>query len=274
MSKFEFTQMHGAGNDFIMIDDMNLIFEENPRMIAALCEAHRGIGADGLVLLRPHAERDFEMIYFNSDGSEAGMCGNGARCAAMFAHDRGIAGEKMIFYTGAGPVSADVMVDRVKIGLEPVQGIRIGIELPGEMTAGFAVSGVPHTAIVVDDVRGWERERFVETARAIRFDPLFGPEGTNVNIVSVNSAESLIYRTYERGVEDETLACGTGALGVSVIAAHMGLVSSPVTCETSGGDILETVFELTEDGAKRCALTGPAKIAFRGVSDLSWYLSS
>lgn len=274
MSEFEFTKMHGAGNDFIMIDDMNLIFEGNPLMIAALCEAHRGIGADGLILLRPHAERDFEMIYFNSDGSKAGMCGNGARCAAMFARDRGIAGEKMVFYTGAGPVSADVMGDSVKIGLEPVHGTRIGIELPGEMTAGFAVSGVPHTAIVVDDVRSWDRKRFVETARAIRFDPIFEPEGTNVNIVSVNSAESLVYRTYERGVEDETLACGTGAVGVSVIAAHMGLVSSPVTCETSGGDILETVFELTEDGAKRCTLTGPANIAFVGVSDLSWYLSS
>ncbi len=273
MSEFEFTKMHGAGNDFIMIDDMNSAFEERPENIAALCEFHRGIGADGLILLRPSEGHDFEMRYFNSDGSEAEMCGNGARCAAMFARDRGIAGERLTFSTGAGPVSAEVIGDCVKIGLEPVQGIRLAIELPGGTTAGFAVIGVPHAAIMVDDVRSWERERFVETARGIRFDPVFEPAGTNVNIVTVDSPQSLVYRTYERGIEDETLACGTGALGVSVIAAHMGLVSPPVTCETSGGDILETGFELTGDGAKRCTLAGPAKIAFRGIADLSRYLS-
>ncbi len=274
MSEFEFTKMHGAGNDFIIIDDMKLAFEESPEMIAALCEFHRGIGADGLILLRPSEGFDFEMKYFNSDGSEAEMCGNGARCAAMFACDRGIAGERLTFSTGAGPVSAEVIGAYVKIGLEPVHGIRLGIELPGGATAGFAVSGVPHSAIIVDDVRSWERERFIETARVIRFDPVFEPAGTNVNIVTVDSPQSLAYRTYERGVEDETLACGTGAVGVSVIAAHMGLVSPPVKCETSGGDILETGFELTGDGAKRCTLTGPAKVVFRGIADLSWYLSS
>ena len=269
MSEFEFTKMHGAGNDFILIDDMKRDFEESPKKIAALCEAHRGIGADGLILLRPCKGYDFEMKYFNSDGGGAEMCGNGARCAAMFARDRRITGERMTFSTGAGPVTAEVSGDHVKIGLEPVHGIRLGIELPGGMTAGFAVSGVPHAAIMVDDARSWERERFVDTARAVRFDPVFEPAGTNVNIVTVDSPKSLAYRTYERGVEDETLACGTGAVGVSVIAAHMGLVSSPVTCETSGGDILQTGFELTRDGAKLCTLTGPAKIVFRGFADLS-----
>ena len=274
MSELEFTKMHGAGNDFIMIDDMNRAFVESPSTIAALCEVHRGIGADGLILLRPYEELDFEMRYFNSDGSEAEMCGNGARCAALFALDRGIAGEKMTFFTGSGKVSAAVTGDGVRIALEPVHGIRLGIELPGGATAGFAVSGVPHAAIVVDDVRSWERERFVEMARAVRFDPVFGPAGTNVNIFAVNSPESIVYRTYERGVEDETLACGTGAVGVSVIAAHMGLVSPPVTCEASGGDILETGFELTEEGARRCTLTGPAKTAFRGIVNISTCLST
>jgi diaminopimelate epimerase len=211
------------------------------------------------------------MRYFNSDGSEAEMCGNGARCTAKFAFERGIAGKSMNFSTGAGPVSAEVDGERVMISLEPVRGLRLGIELPGGISAGFAVSGVPHTAIMVDDVRGWEKERFVETARAVRFDPAFEPSGTNVNIVTVDSPHSLVYRTYERGVEDETLACGTGALGVSVIAARMGLVSSPVTCETSGGDILETSFRLTGDGAGDCALAGPAKTSFRGVVDLETY---
>lgn len=273
MSELEFTKMHGAGNDFIMIDDMDCVFEESPGLVAALCEFHRGIGADGLIVLRPAEGSDFEMRYFNSDGSGAEMCGNGARCAAMFACERGIAGKRMTFSTGAGPVSAEVTGNSVKIFLEPVHGLRLGIELPNGITAGFAVSGVPHAAIMVGDVRNWERKRFIETARSVRFDPVFEPDGTNVNIVTVESAGHLVYRTYERGVESETLACGTGAVGVSVLAAHMGLVSAPVTCETSGGDILETNFELTGNGAERCTLTGPAKIAFMGATDTSWYLS-
>lgn len=271
MSKFEFTKMHGAGNDFIMIDDMKSVFDENPRLISALCEFHRGIGADGIILLRPSEGTDFTMKYFNSDGSEAEMCGNGARCTAMFALERGIAGEKMTFSTGAGPVSAQVTGDLVKIGLEPVHSLRLGLEPADRRKAGFAVSGVPHAAIMVDDARELEGKSFVDMARKIRFDPLFEPAGTNVNIVTVKSAHNLVYRTYERGVEDETLACGTGAVGVSVIAAHMGIVSSPVSCETSGGDILETSFVLTADGAGQCTLTGPAKISFRGAVDTTWY---
>jgi diaminopimelate epimerase len=274
MSEIEFTKMHGAGNDFIMIDDMDLSFEDDPRLIAALCETHRGIGADGLILIRPFAEFDFEMRYFNSDGSRAGMCGNGARCAARFALERGIAGQKMVFSTGSGPVSAEVAGDRVRIGLESVEGLRLGIDLLKGTSAGFAVSGVPHAAIFVEDAKGWERERFIETARNVRHDPLFGPEGTNVNLVTVVSPHSLVYRTYERGVEDETLACGTGAVGVSVIAAHMGLVSSPVSCETSGGDTLETAFDIAAEGAVNCFLTGPAVISFRGSAELPTCLSS
>ena len=272
MNKLEFIKMHGAGNDFIMIDDMDLHFEETPGLIASLCEFHRGIGADGIILLRPSGNDDFTMKYFNSDGSEAEMCGNGARCAALFALNRGIADRRMTFSTGAGPVSAEVDGERVKIGLEPVHGLSLGLELPGGITAGFAISGVPHAAIMVDDVRSWDKYRFVETARAVRYDPAFKPAGTNVNIVTVESRQRLVYRTYERGVENETLACGTGALGVSVIAAHLGLVSPPVECETSGGDILETFFEKDGGGATNCTLTGPVRIAFRGNTDLSQYL--
>ncbi len=272
MNELEFTKMHGAGNDFIMIDDMDMKFKESPGLITGLCEFHRGIGADGIILLRPSDIDAFTMKYFNSDGSEAEMCGNGARCTAFFALDRGIAGVTMTFSTGAGPVSAEVDGERVKIGLEPVRGLKLGLELPGGITAGFAVSGVPHAAIIVDDVRGWEKERFVDTARAVRYDPAFEPAGTNVNIVTIESTQRLVYRTYERGVENETLACGTGALGVSVIAAHLGLVSPPVECETSGGDTLETFFELNDSGAENCTLSGPVRTAFRGITDPSRYL--
>ena len=271
MSELRFTKMHGAGNDFIMIEDMESSFAESPALISRLCEFHRGIGADGIILLRPSGEYDFNMRYFNSDGSEAEMCGNGARCTAMFALKSGIAGNKMTFGTGAGPVSAEVEGTQVRIGLEPVHGLRLGISLPGGLEAGFVVSGVPHAALITVDARSWDRERFVDTARAVRNHPEFGKAGTNVNLVSVSDGD-LVYRTYERGVEEETLACGTGALGVSVILAHLGLVSSPVRCETSGGDILETEFELTDDGARDCHLSGPAVAAFNGTADLSTYL--
>jgi diaminopimelate epimerase len=273
MSKFDFTKMHGAGNDFIMIDDMEARFDESPALISALCESHRGIGADGLILLRSAGDgADFAMRYFNCDGSEAEMCGNGARCAAKFALERGVAGKIMTFLTGAGPVSAEVDGSLVRIGLEPVHGLRLEMELSGGIKAGFVVSGVPHAAVFVDDARSWDAESLLKTARAVRYDKSFEPAGTNVNIVTVESRDRLVYRTYERGVEAETLACGTGAIGVSVIAAHMGLVASPVRCETSGGDELETSFELTEDGARGCALAGPAVTSFTGNVDIADYV--
>lgn len=272
MNKLEFTKMHGAGNDFIMIDDMDLGFKEDPGLISALCEFHRGIGADGIILLRPSDTDDFTMKYFNSDGSVAEMCGNGARCTAYYALKLGIAGRTMTFSTGAGPVSAEVNGESVLIRLEPVHGLRLGLNLPGEITAGFAISGVPHAAIIVDDARSLDKDRFIETSRAVRYDSTFEPAGTNVNIVTIESSQRLVYRTYERGVENETLACGTGALGVSVIAAHLGLVTPPVECETSGGDILVTSFEVVDGGAADCSLTGPVRTAFMGSTDISRYI--
>jgi diaminopimelate epimerase len=274
MNELKFTKMHGAGNDFIMIDDMEGQFEDTRELISLLCEPHRGIGADGLILLRAVEGFDFEMKYFNRDGGAAGMCGNGARCAAKYAFERGIASATMTFATGAGPVTAEVAGNQVKIGLESVHGLQLDIALPGGFNAGFSVSGVPHAVILVEDASSWEKKRFVETARAIRYAPRFGEEGTNVNIVTVRSPSELIYRTYERGVEDETLACGTGALGVSVVLSHMGMVAPPVKCETSGGDLLETSFVLTAGGAEKCELTGPADVSFRGITDLSQYISS
>jgi diaminopimelate epimerase len=273
MSEFEFTKMHGAGNDFIMIDDMDAVFNDAPGLIRALCASHRGIGADGLILLRPfEGQADFAMRYFNSDGSEADMCGNGARCAARFAADRGIAGGRMTFETGAGPVTAHIEGDLVRIWLEPVYGVRLGISLEGGITACFAVSGVPHAAVFAEDAGSWAEDRFLNMSRAVRYDPAFQPAGTNVNLVTVESPRRLRYRTYERGVEAETLACGTGALAVSVIAAHVGLVEAPVSCETSGGDVLETSFEVIEGGAEGCTLTGPAETSFRGILNTAHYL--
>jgi diaminopimelate epimerase len=271
MDEFEFTKMHGAGNDFIMIEDMATGFEETRPLISRLCERHRGIGADGLILIRPSDSCEFSMIYYNSDGSEAEMCGNGARCAALFANSRGIAGKSMSFSTGTGVVLAEVLDGVVRISMGAVTGLRTGITLPGDRVGGFVISGVPHVAVFVDDARGMDTGSFLETARSIRNDPCFGPGGTNVSFVTVSSKHRLEYRTYERGVEDETLACGTAAVGISVIAAHLGQAASPVVCLTSGGDSLETSFELNDDGATGCTLMGSAIISFQGRFSISGF---
>ncbi len=261
----DFTKMHGAGNDFIMIDDLDRRFEETKTLISSLCRDHKGIGADGLILLRPDDRNDFRMQYFNKDGGEAEMCGNGARCAARFAFNNKIAGKKMSFSTGAEDIKAEILDNGVRIRIGDVRGYLESVDLkdPGEKT-GFAICGVPHAAQITDDARSWEDGRFLARARSVRNDPALAPDGANFNLVSIVDGHSLFYRTYERGVEAETLACGTGAVAVSVIASKSGLTSSPVRCETSGGDILRVEFTLDSAGASDCYLTGPAVETFRG----------
>jgi diaminopimelate epimerase len=262
---FEFAKMHGAGNDFIMIDDRRKRFDDSPELIAALCEQHRGIGADGLILIRDSGNADFRMRYFNRDGGEAEMCGNGARCAALFALEQGVAKEKMSFETGAGTVDAEVLERGVRIGIGEVRGLRLGLALVDNISEiHFAISGVPHAVAIVDDTRGFSEDDFIRTARVVRYHTEFAPNGANFNLAQVLGRNKLAYRTYERGVEAETQACGTGAVAVAVITSHLGLTESPVTCETSGGDSLVIDFERTGDGAGNCRLTGPAVVAFTG----------
>ena len=269
---FHFVKMHGAGNDFIMINDLERRFKTSARIIASLCRDHTGIGADGLILVRPDEENDFRMQYFNKDGSEAEMCGNGARCAAMFAYMNRIAGKKMSFATGAGNVKAEILEKEIRIRIGEVKGYIEKLELENSCEkTGFAICGVPHAALITGDAKGWEKNKFLTFARSVRYDPAFAPEGANFNLVSIVDEHSLIYRTYERGVESETLACGTGAAAVSVITSKMGLTASPVRCETSGGDLLQVEFVLNNDGASDCYLTGPAVSTFKGRFSISAY---
>ena len=262
---FEFTKMHGAGNDFVMIDDLAAEFEISRSVIASLCASHTGIGADGLILLRPSAKADFSMRYFNRDGSEAEMCGNGARCAAMFAFSKGAAGEEMVFETGSGLVQGRILEDGVRIGISGVSGLRTDIALrDSDLVVACARCGVPHAVMIADNVRNIPRDDFLRTAVSVRRDPVFLPEGVNFNMVSIEGRNRVSYRTFERGVEDETLACGTGAVSIAVITARMGYTESPVTCETSGGDRLIVEFTPTNDGAERCFLKGPASVVFQG----------
>lgn len=258
--------MQGAGNDFIMILDPENRFEASAERIASMCAFHRGIGADGLIILRPSSDADFRMLYFNRDGGEADMCGNGARCAALFANRSGIAGRSMIFETRSGAVKAKIVGTDVCIAIGDVRDLTLSLHLEKSgVDVHYAVSGVPHAALMTEDARQYPEEDFIRMARRVRYDPAFEPNGTNFNLVSVLDKHNLVYRTYERGVEAETLACGTGAVAAAVITSHLELTGSTVRCETSGGDALMVEFERTPGGAERVRLTGPAAVVFEGI---------
>jgi diaminopimelate epimerase len=265
--EFNFCKMHGAGNDFLMINDMNERCRLSQASLAALCSRHRGIGADGLILLRPSPAARFAMKYFNSDGGEAEMCGNGARCAAKFAHECGIAERVMDFETRAGIVRAEILEDGVRVGIGDVRALALGMHIASAARAvHYGVCGVPHAVIIDDDARrSLSRDEFVRFARTVRHDPAFGAAGANVDVASVTGTHRCSYRTYERGVEDETLACGTGAVVVSAVLAHLGAIEPPVACETAGGDVLEVDCRRTAEGATDCRLKGPVAVSFRGT---------
>lgn len=266
MPDCRFAKMHGAGNDFLMIDDRAGAYPFSRETIAALCSRRRGIGADGLIFIRPSARAQFSMRYFNSDGGEAAMCGNGARCAAVFAHAEGIAGRTMTFESGAGLVEAEITEGGARIGIGGVSDLRLDLELAAsDRPVHFGVCGVPHAVVLDAGLLGASREEFVPFARDVRNDAGLGPAGANVNVVAVIDPHRFSYRTYERGVEDETDACGTGAVVIAAVLAHLGLCEPPMRGETSGGDLLDIDLRKTPGGAERCRLTGPVVLAFRGT---------
>ncbi len=242
-----FTKMSGTGNDFIIIDNRDRKIEKRrmAELAARICRRRFSVGADGLILLEESDRADFRWQFYNGDGSEAEMCGNGARCAARYAYSRGIAPARMHFETIAGLIEAEMVGDSVKIRLTPPTDILLSrtIEIDGRQKVVHSINtGVPHAVHFVEEngdvpIREW--------GKYIRFHKLFEPAGTNVNFVQI-SEKGLYVRTYERGVEDETMACGTGAVAAAIIAALHGQVTSPVQVRTSGGDVLTIHFTLIE----------------------------
>lgn len=264
-----FTKMNGAGNDFIIIDHRRPLInrEDMPSFVGAVCRRKFSVGADGLIFIEESRETDFSWQFFNGDGSEAEMCGNGARCAARFAFENGIAGREMSFMTQAGIIKAEVPGDSVKIAMTPPQDIRLEREVEIDnktLTLHSLNTGVPHAVILVDD----NRETPVkEWGNLIRFHEMFSPAGANVNFVEVIDNNSLYLRTYERGVEDETLACGTGAVASAVAVSLLGKAKDPVQVVTSGGETLKIYFSLHEQpelSISNVYLEGPARIIYQG----------
>ncbi|MCX5864430.1 MAG: diaminopimelate epimerase [Deltaproteobacteria bacterium] len=262
----DFTKMSGTGNDFILLDHRTpfLAEEEMPAFARAVCERRVSVGADGLILLENSTTADFRWQFLNADGSWAEMCGNGARCAARFAHDRGIAPARMRFETVAGIIEAEVTGQSVKLRMTAPTGLRLEekIMVNGQEQMVHSLNtGVPHAVLFMKDIA---QAPVLEWGRLIRFHEHFQPAGTNVNFVQQQAGNGLIVRTYERGVEGETLACGTGAVAAAIIAGLRGQVQSPVAVTTSGGEELTIHFSLAGQEIADVFLEGPANFIYEG----------
>ena len=264
-----FTKMNGAGNDFILFDNRTGSIDLDRSQIAQLCDRHRGIGADGILLLeKPTNRADFRMRYFNADGGEAEMCGNGARCFARFANKVG--GQKAIisFETPAGVISAELKGDLVTLRMTEPTDMRLNVDLPvvaQNKTVHFINSGVPHVVIPVAEIDGADVRR---EGAAIRHHKMFSPNGANVNFIEKRGPNKIAIRTYERGVEDETLACGTGIVAGALIFAASENTNGPISVIARGGDELEVGFEKSGDRFHNVTLTGPAEFVFEGSIEI------
>jgi diaminopimelate epimerase len=269
----EFYKMSGSGNDFILIDnrDGSLAGGDVVEFVKSVCERKISVGADGLFLIEKSDRVDFRWRFFNADGSDAAMCGNGARWVARFAYLLGIAGEHMSFETGAGIIDAEVRGDIVKVRLTEPHALVMDDEIRIENATLFVHSintGVPH---VVHFVRDPDDFDVFNTGREIRRHEHYQPAGTNANFAAVLDNHTLRVRTYERGVEDETLACGTGSVASALIAARKGLVESPVDVRVQSGETLRIYFEQTEEGFTKVYLEGKAKVVYQGTLwDEAW----
>src|SRR5207249_7371658 len=264
-----FTKMNGAGNDFILIDNRTGDVHLDRSQIARLCDRHRGIGADGILLLeKPSNHADFRMRYFNADGGEAEMCGNGARCFARFANKVAGAQTNISFETPAGVISAEFVGDLVTLQMTEPTDLRVDIDLPvakENKTVHFINTGVPHVVIPVLQIEGVDVRK---EGSAIRYHKMFSPKGANVNFIEKRGPKRIAIRTYERGVEDETLACGTGVVASALIFATLENTNGPITVIARGGDELQVGFEKSDNRFHNVTLTGPADFVFDGTIDV------
>lgn len=238
--------------------------EDAQAFAARVCRRKVSAGADGLILVESSGNADFKWRFFNSDGSVAEMCGNGARCVARFAYEQEICGPEMTFETLAGIIRARVSGSRVKVALPKPTELKIDykIELAqGPLVVSSVNTGVPHVVIAVPDP---EQPDVAALGREIRFHPLFSPAGTNVNFVSLRK-DGLVIRTYERGVEGETLSCGTGTVAAAVVAVCRGEASSPVAVITRSGETLTVYVDREGDEIREICLEGGTRLVYEGV---------
>ncbi len=261
--KLSFFKYQGSGNDFILIDDRSCFFPiDNQKLIRFLCSRNWGIGADGLILLQASTLAHFRMRIFNSDGLEADFCGNGLRCLILYLKDLGFQEDEFNIEMPQSVVSCKVQGNTVSVQM-PIPkvlhwGVKIGKETPCEV---FVVNtGVPHAVVFVEDL---EEYPLASVAPMLRHHLQFGSEGVNVNFAKIGTDGILRMRTYERGIEGETLSCGTGAAAVALVASQKAGIESPIRVVTKSGDALEfSIAESTE--GKKIEMQGKASLVFEG----------
>lgn len=251
----QFEKYQGTGNDFILIDDRNSQFpREDLDLVRKICDRRFGIGADGLILLREHKEMDFEMIYFNPDGSQS-LCGNGSRCIMQFANHLNIIGDSARFLAIDGKHEGLIENELVHIKMADVSEIK---ELDKDL---FINTGSPHFIRFVNNLKDYQ---VVNKGAEIRYSQPYNKNGgTNVNFVEIIDNNRISVRTYERGIENETLSCGTGVTAVSLAMGFRGS-QSPVNIETPGGDLQVSFRKIPGKGFTDIYLIGPSKFVFRG----------
>lgn len=262
----DFIKMSGSGNDFILIDNRSrsLPVGNVIAFVRRVCEPKKSIGADGLILIEHSDRADFRWRFFNADGSEVDMCGNGGRCAARFAFLKGITGPTLSFETGAGIIDAEVKGDTVKLRLTDPHSLRldeaIGVD-GGNLEVSSINTGVPHVVHFTDHLDAFD---VFHTGRRIRHHEHYQPAGTNANFVTVSGRHALRIRTYERGVENETLACGTGSVAAALISSAKGWTDSPVAVSVKSGEGLTIYFGRNEKGFEKVYLEGRAAVVYEG----------
>ncbi|MFC1498602.1 diaminopimelate epimerase [Verrucomicrobiota bacterium] len=266
MKEIHFWKMHGAGNDFILMDDRDETFQtDDNEWIASISARKTGIGCEGVILIQPSSKADFRMRFFNPDGNEVEMCGNGARCVAQLANEIEAARKEMTIETVAGILQAEILDQGVRVEMTEPTGWKMNNSLEvdeEEVNYHFVNTGVPHVVVETNNVNTCNVSKL---GSGIRYHEAFRPAGTNVNFISVTDPHSLRIRTYERGVEAETLACGTGIVASALIAARVGHVKPPVEVTAAGGDVLTVNFELTAETALNVTLLGPTAHVFQGT---------
>lgn len=288
MQKILFTKMTGAGNDFIIIDKkINSDFQITPEKIIKFCDRRFGIGADGVITIEDSAEADFQMMYYNSDGSTGSLCGNGARCSIWYAEKtaRLKNGDAFFIANGANYSGKVLSDEQVHFNLNPPKHLKYNFKIKamGQMiTANFANTGSPHVVIKICDVLKNPKNPasahnsildfpVYDLGREIRYHNDFNPGGTNVNFIEVIN-DIVHIRTYERGVEDETLACGTGSAAAALITYINDKLTPPIKLKTYGGKYLSVNFEVENQKVKNLYLTGPAQVVFEGSVDEKFFI--
>lgn len=270
MQNLVFSKYSGCGNDFILVDNRDMSFPStNHFLISKLCQRQFGIGADGLILLEnSDSAAGFRMRIFNSDGSEAEMCGNGIRCLLKFIRQLGFKEQSYTIQTMQRQFKVSFVEDEIIVEMGSPKDIQWNLKLliDDELkNVHFMDTGVPHAVLFVEDI---ENVDVPFLGPKIRYHSKFAPKGANVNFVKPISSDSILIRTYERGVEQETLACGTGATASAIAAAKYWGFKSPIKVYLQSKEILKIGFDLDTSPISSVTLTGPARFIFQGVAEL------